>query len=479
MIVRRAARSWAALPAPLQAAACYALAVAAARGLGLALLPLTTAALPPAEFARLELLLSLGEIGGLLLSAGLVDTLYRFVASDGRGAVARTTGLGIALGGAGLLLAAVLAPFGALLPWPATPVEVALLGAAVALDVALGVPLATLRVDGRAGAYAASVALRGILHAGSAALLLLAGCGVAGVLAASATAASATAALLIGARAKRGEVSLSPAGWSRLLAYGAPLTAGGLAAFALGSADRWFLAGAVAPESMAHYALAVKLAMAAAFLTQPFELWWYPRRLALLAQPDGAARTTRAVGIGGALVLLAAGATAAGGPVLIALATPASYHAAGTFVPWLAAALALQSFGSLVNVGCYAGRVAAQPLAVNGASGLAALAGYALLVPEFGVSGAIAATLLAQTVRLLAFHRLSARNAPIRYPVVRLALLALPAAAAGAAPQLLGTGCAGIAAAAFGLAATAALGVVLRLLPTPPRPVSMPVLLHA
>ena len=469
----------AALPPALRAAALYALAVAGARGLGFVLLPVSTATLTPAEFARLDLLLSFGEIGGLLLGAGLVDTLYRFAAAEGRRGAARVVGLGVALGAAGLLATLALAPFGAALPLPAPRAEVLLLGAAVALDVALGVPLAWLRVEGRAGAYAASVLLRAVLHTALAALLLVAGWGVAGVLAAAAAAALVAAIALLLPRAGAGEIAISPEGWGRLLAYGVPLTAGGLASFALGTADRWFLAPAVPAQALAQYALAAKLAMAAAFLTQPFELWWYPQRLSLLGRPDGAARTARMVGLGGALVLLAGGAAAVAGPALIAWATPPAYHPAAAFVPWLALALALQSLGSLVNVGCYAGRTGSAPLAVNGAAALLAVALYALLIPAFGVAGAVAATIAAQAARLVLFHAASARVAPIRYPLLRLAAMALPVALAAAAPQALGTGLAGLASAGLALLAAIALALWLGLLPRPRVALRVGVPVHA
>ena len=56
------------------------------------------------------------------------------------------------------------------------------------------------------------------------------------------------------ARLLAGETGLAfePRIWPRLLAYGLPLTGGGLASFALGTADRWLLAGALTPEALAH-----------------------------------------------------------------------------------------------------------------------------------------------------------------------------------------------------------------------------------
>jgi len=405
---------------PLRAALLYALALGWAKGLSLLLLPLMTSSLAPAEFARLELLASAGEVGALLVGAGLVDTLYRF----GAPMAGRVLGLGVAMGGLGLLAAVLLAPWGAALPLPSPPVEIMLLGAAVALEAAIGVPLAWMRMQGRALSWSMVTVVRGTAQAGLTAALLWAGFGVAGVLAAGAVAAGVTALLLVTHQARETALRFDPGAWKRLLAYGLPLTGGGLAAFGLGTADRWFLAGAVAPEALAHYALAAKLSLMAALLTQPFELWWYPRRITVLEGTDGAARTEHMVGIGAALVLLAAAGVALGGPVLITLLTPPAYHGALTYLPWLCAAVALQSLGSLVNVGCYIGRTGTQPMVVNLVAAAVAVLLYVALIPAFGVAGAIGATLVAQAVRLGGFLWLSQRRVRLGYPLGRLGLLA-------------------------------------------------------
>lgn len=418
---------------PLRAALIYALALAWTKGLAFLLLPLVTRALEPAEFARLELLSSAAEIGALLAGAGLVDTLYRF----GAPMAGRVLGLAVLIGALGLAGAALLAPFGAALPLPAPPVEVMLLGAAVALEAAIGVPLAWMRMQGRALSWATVTAVRGTAQAGLAAGLLLTGHGVAGVLAAGAVAAGVTALLLVRGMARETGFSLDPGAWRRLLAYGLPLTGGGLASFCLGTADRWFLAGGVSPEALAHYALAAKVALVAALLTQPFELWWYPRRIAVLQGEGGAAHSARMVGFGAALVLLAAGAVALGGPLLIEVMTPAAYHGATLWLPWLCAALALQSLGSLVNVGCYMGRTGAEPMAVNGAAAVVAVALYLALIPGFGVAGAVAATLVAQSLRLGLFLWLSQRRVRLPYPLGRMALLGAGLALAAALPGVM------------------------------------------
>jgi O-antigen/teichoic acid export membrane protein len=449
------------LPAPLRAAALYALALAWTKGLSLLLLPVVTAHLEPADFARLELLSSAAEIAALLAGAGLVDTLYRFGAAPGRegaGMAARILGLAVLLAALGVILAVLFAPVGALLPLPAPPIEVTLLGAAVAMEAAIGVPLAWLRMQGRALAWSIVMVVRGTAQAGLAAALLWSGYGVAGVLAAGAVAAGFTAGLLILRQTRETGISFAPAVWPRLLAYGLPLTGGGLASFALGTADRWFLAGAVTPEALAHYALAAKIALVSALLTQPFELWWYPRRIALLEAENGHRQTARVVGMGGALVVLAAAATALGGPVLIHLATPPAYHAAAGYLPWLCAALALQSLGSLVNVGCYMGRTGTVPMLVNGVAAVVAVLGYLVLIPDQGVMGAIFATLLAQGVRLGLFLWFSQRRVRLDYRLWRIAALGGLGIAAVALPLPLGL---------LLLAASLPLGMAMGLLPAP------------
>jgi O-antigen/teichoic acid export membrane protein len=301
-------------------------------------------------------------------------------------------------------------------------------------------------MQGRALAWSSVMVLRGTAQAGLAAALLWSGHGVAGVLAAGAVATGFTALLLVLHQSRETGLAFAPRVWPRLLAYGLPLTGGGLASFALGTADRWLLAGAVTPEALAHYALAAKIAMVAALLTQPFELWWYPRRIALLEAEHGHRETRQVVGMGGALIVLAAAGTALGGPVLIQLATPPAYHAAIAYLPWLCAALALQSLGSLVNVGCYLGRTGAVPMLVNGVAGAVAVLGYLALIPAQGVMGAILATLLAQGVRLGLFLWLSQRRIRLDYRLGRLLVLVGLCVLAVALPQpvgalLLGLGC--------------------------------------
>ncbi len=460
------------LPASLRATILFALGIVWSRGVGLLLVPVMTAHLSPGEFGRLDLLSSAAEICGLMIGAGLVDTLFRYAGAPGAAgqrAAAEVIGLSLALGLAG---AGLLAVFGIAIaqamPLATPPVDVWLLGVQIGMDALIGLTLGWLRITGRAGRHALASGLRASLQAGLIAVLLIQGLGVTGVLAGSAVAATVAAVLLLGSQRRETGIVADPRVWGRLLAYSVPLVGSGLASFVLGSADRWMLAGTVDPAQLGQYALAVRFALIVAMLMQPFDLWWYARRMAVLERPDGLARTARVVRLGVAAIAVSGAGTAAFGPALIGVLSPAGYAPAMAMLPWLVLALSVQMLSSLVNVGCYVGRTTALPLAINAASAVVALMLYGLLIPRIGVSGAIVATVAAQLVRLVMFTFMAQRRVRIDLPYGTAAVLAMAAAATGSLPQMVPQGLLNLAVGAAGVAGTA--GIAALILGRSPRP---------
>jgi O-antigen/teichoic acid export membrane protein len=402
----------------LRQTAWYAVATLAGRGIGFLMLPVITGHLSPADYGVLELLAAVADAGGILLGFGLTDTLFRFVAQAGPGerevVAAKVLGQAVALSLLGLaLVLAVLGAFSALVPAPLRPEQMAIVAVSLAAGTCVQVPLAWLRLTDRAGLYVGSMLGRGVLQATLVSAALVGGFGVTGMLAATALVDTALAVLLVIRQARRTGLVL---GLHRpLLAYGGPLVLSGLAGFVLGSLDRWFLVGAVPVEAIGRYGLAVKLALLVPLAMQPFELWWYPRRLAVLAGPDGDRRHARIAALGIAWVLAAAAGAALAGPFAVRLLTPEPYHAATAWLPWLALAAVLQITGSLVNVRSYARRTGTIPSLVNAAAAGVTLLGYLTLIPAHGVAGAVASTIVGMSVRLvlfLAMDRILAARAP-------------------------------------------------------------------
>lgn len=404
----------------------YAASIALGKGLSLVTLPVMTRALDPAQFVRLDMASSLVEPVGLLAAFALGDTLFRHARGgpeEAREALRRLLGLG--MGVAALLVVLtqlILVPL--VMAWPNIPGETAL--RLVLLAACLGgmieLPLAWLRLGGRAGRFLAVVAARALAQAGLMVALLLSGAGIDAVLIANASVDLSIVAVLLVTLPRGTGVSLSPRHVRPLLRYAGPILLGAFAMFALGALDRWFLAGTVAPGDLAHYALAAKLALALALLTQPFALWWYPRRLSVLSGPGGVARTMEVWAIGLALVGFGAVAVMLGARILILGWMPDAYHGALRYLPAMLAVAALNELSSLSNGVAYARADGWRVLQVNLSGAAAAVILYALLIPTLGVGGAILATLAGQAVRLGLFLADRHEQARLPYPLIRATL---------------------------------------------------------
>jgi len=413
----------------LSSTALYALAIVAAKGVSFLMLPVVTGHLSPAEYGALELLISIADVAGLVLAMGLADALFRFGREAGMGAtlLGFSLALGVAMLGLGQVTVLAAAPA---LPPVLDPLHLHILAATLALTAAIQVPLAWLRFRGRPGAFAAVSVAKAAGQAGLVVLFLSQGYGVTGILLGGLIADGLSAALLVGLQIRDVGLAVDPARIRRVLPYGLPLVVSGLFGFVLGSFDRWILAATVTPEALALYGLAAKFGLIAALAMQPFEMWWYPRRLGLLDSEEGRRSSARYVALGLTWATLCASGVALASPPVIAWLTPAAYHGAAAWVPWLAAIAFLHAATNLLNVGCYAGRSTHLPMAINGAAAGVALTGYLLLIPSFGVEGTIAATLLAQGVRLCAFFAFSQRSHPIPHRILRLAIVPVTAVVA-------------------------------------------------
>lgn len=460
---------------PLGQALFYALSVALARGLAIVMVPFVTDHLSTTEYGSIELMQSLADVATVVLGFGLVDALYRFL-GDARDEPARRRiaaaafGLILVLGAvAALALQGVAGLIQHLLGPAVDPLALRLLLGSVALDGAIQVPLAWLRLTDRASFYLAMIGLRSLLQAALIVAALKADLGVPGVMAAGLAAAALTAFILAIQQARATGVRFDLHTAKILLRYGSPLVLAGLGGFVLGSFDRLLLAPVVPVAALAEYAIAAKVALIAPLLFQPFGLWWFPRRIVILGEPDGRERSARTVTFGLAYMTWIGLGVAIGGPVLVTLMTPPSYHGAIRYVPWLIIAAVVQHAGDLLNVGSFSGRGTSRPTVINLVSAGVALAAYLLLIPELGVMGAVIATVTAYVARLGLFLIDSQRRVRLSLPWARLALYAaLAAVAAWFTPAGLGWFAGGLALSAACLIA-GAVALLLGLAPIPAR----------
>jgi O-antigen/teichoic acid export membrane protein len=460
----------------LKSAGLYGLTIAAGRGLSFLLLPLMTHHLVPADYGRLELLGTIADIGTMLVGLGLTDALYRrwAIAPDAesrRRVAASALAVALLVSVTTLMLGLMLTMLAGKTLEPLLPrLPLALTVSSIALDALIQVPLAWLRLTDRAVSFATLCIARTVLQGGLIITALHIDLGIAGIVGASALSALLLAIALALTQLRSTGLTIDRGEAKALLAYGLPLVLfGSFASFALGSFDRWWLVEAAGPLVIADYALASKLAVTVPLLLLPFGMWWYPRRLSVLRDTDGVRRSTTIVAAGVTCAVLAAVAVGTVGPLAIEILTPVAYHGASRWLPWLVAIMALQQIGDLMSVGCFVGRTGTLPGLITALAAVVCVAGYALLIPHYGVFGAILATLAGQTVRWFLILIASQRYAYLPYPGLRLALVtALGAAMLVAAPNVFALLPAGTLLGA-GVACIVTLGaaVLLKLLPYP------------
>jgi O-antigen/teichoic acid export membrane protein len=409
----------------------YAGGLVAQRLIGLLLLPINTHYLSPAEFGHLEVLLAFSDVGSLVFALALPATLSRFVGSvegwnERRLICARIFGvaglIAVALGGSSLLLAGVIAQW---LPGNATSGEIRLVLAALTMEGLLGTGLTWLRIRGNAPAFLTLTLGRSVLYAVLAIVLLMSGFGVPGLLMAGAAASIVEA--LATARVVLPDTGITLRGiqWWSLAIFTGPLLLSGIVGFALGSFDRWVLIEWVAPAQLGLYGVATRVGGFTAAVLQPFHMWWMPKRFIVLAEEGGARRSASTVALGLVITMLGAAGVTLGGPLLIRLLTSPSFYGASQYVGWLAIIAAIQEAGALLEVGCYLRRDGLAPLLFQVVSGATAIALYFLLIPPFGVAGAIAATLVAQVVRTLLCYFISEVYVHLPYPFIPLAAVTI------------------------------------------------------
>ncbi|MEP9376971.1 oligosaccharide flippase family protein [Aquabacter sp. CN5-332] len=436
-LTSRASLLW--KPGPLRESLFYATGLIATRAISLLMLPVNTHFLDLSEYGRLEVLMALADVGAVVFGLALPTTLSRFVGTaqdwEKRREVCAHI-FAVAILTSAVLAAAGFAAAGEiarLLPGDPNVTEVRLLVVTLSMEGLLGVGLTWLRIRGAAGTFFTVSIARALLFASLSATFLVSGFGLVGVLAAGSIATVAQG-IAVGIIVLR-ETGVRVRGieWWPLTIFSGPLLLSALAMFALGSLDRWFLADTVGTAELGIYGVAVRIGAMTAVLLQPFHMWWFPKRFIVLYEPHGVPRSAHVVGLGIVITILGAVAVSLGGPLVIQVMTPAAYHPAIYLIPWIALIYAVQETTSLLELGSFLRRDGFVPLATNAFAAVVVVALYTLLIPRYGVAGAIAATLIAQCARCVVVHVVSQYYMRLPYDFGRLGMVLAVAAVTTAA----------------------------------------------
>lgn len=397
----------------------------------LIMIPYVTRFLAPKEFGTLEVILTFFNLSSIVIGLGLSEAMFRYAGlasteQEQEKVCACAVGFTLILSLIAAIFLGIAAPsIATLLPGNVSTLQIELIIVVVSLDNIMGVQLGWLRLKNRVKLFLIFSCSRALLQALFVVILLALGFSVTGVIMASVLSTAIIFSAMLLLQWRDTGIHFNFVEYKKMAVYGMPLALSGLASFAIVSLNQWWVASQVGLTLMAKYALATKFAMVTAILLYPFELWWQPRRFTLLQETDGIATNARIASMGVALSFIAALFIAIAGSAAIKLLTPAVYHGACQYLPWLSMMWAMKNVADLFNLGCFTQQSTHQVLAIECTCAVLVIIGYYYLIPLWGIAGAIFAMYAAYLLRFLLFFYCSQRILYLPYPLLKLTTIFL------------------------------------------------------
>lgn len=202
---------------------------------------------------------------------------------------------------------------------------------------------------------------------------------------------------------------------SKILKFGLPTLVGGASMYMITGLDRWVMASFVGVEELAIYAVSGKFALLLGLLLQPYALWWFPNRVAILQQSGGSKMCADRALVGVNLAIVLGSLMILTVPGFISLILPSSYHYAGTIVVALLAISVIKNAGDYLNLGCFSGDSSQSQMWIQGGCAILAAIGYFAVTPIYGVWGVVAVLCATYSVRLMLLYFVSQTMEPLPY----------------------------------------------------------------
>jgi O-antigen/teichoic acid export membrane protein len=354
----------------------YAISNVVNRAAGLALLPVLTHVLSPAQFGLYAIVQSTIDVLSVLAGLGLTGAMNRFYLEYPDDAAMRDRVISTVL-----LMVLGVAALAFLLSWPLAPALARLvLGSdenALLCGIAL-IGLGFIALFEVECAYAVVRKRVGLYFALSCAKALgLIGCnvlfvvvlrmGVAGVLLSTAIAIGTIAVVSLVAILRRTGIHFVPALARRLVRFGAPLVPSALGSSALGLVERYYLNSAAGAAAVGLYSLAGRLAsLLQMFIAAPFSQTYSVRRVETLVKGEDQRVYDRILLLFVLTMSLSSFALSIFGADLIAAIAPGSYAPAVQLVPLLGLCTILASINFNLELGIhYSKRTWALPVSTT------------------------------------------------------------------------------------------------------------------
>ncbi|MDX6626347.1 MAG: hypothetical protein QOE56_1336 [Solirubrobacterales bacterium] len=414
--------------------AAYTAASILSKLIAVALLPLYTRYLTPADYGAAEVMFAAVVSISIVVRLGLIEALLRFYYKDGEDPARVVSSTFAGLFWFATIGALVALPFAtpiseALLDRPATELARISIGGLWVLTM-FEFMLTLFRLEERARAYFVTTILNVLATIGVTVVLVVgADEGARGLLIGSYASGAATVLVLVVVQWRRLSLRFDLGLLRRLLRFGLPTMPAEASLYLLNFVDRLIIVRSVGLAEAGLYSLAVKFAQAVNVLVRGFQLAWPP--LAYSIRDDGEARRAYAT----IVTLFVAGC---------------AFVVTGMwlFSRWLARALAApEFFGSYEAVGLIATAVTLYALYMvmvvilgrtgrtefNFPAAIAALIANVvlnlLLVPPLGIVGAGLALVASYLVVVALMYGFTQRLFPVPYQWGRLARVVLTSAA--------------------------------------------------
>jgi O-antigen/teichoic acid export membrane protein len=244
--------------------------------------------------------------------------------------------------------------------------------------------------------------------------------GVAGPLTAALVAGAVFS--VIGSIVARNACSFRPSTSSLkgMFLFGLPLAPSLLACWIIDFSDRYFLTQMSTLEQVGVYSVGVKVSSIIVLFITSFQMAWAP--VALSAQHEENARKKYAMGM---LFFLAVSFAAAAAlcifskSILMVLAEPRYYDAKLVIFPLTLSAIAYGAY-LIVNIGLLiTGKTVFASVAIGAAAAVNVLLNY-LLIPKFQMIGAAYATLLSYLLAVVLIYVFAQKRYPVPYDLARI-----------------------------------------------------------
>ncbi|OQQ10645.1 lipopolysaccharide biosynthesis protein [Vibrio splendidus] len=404
----------------LKQSAYYAIGIVMMKGISLVMIPYITHKMTLVEYGSLEAIVLLADIGTILFSFGIVEAMYRYVGvaegEEKRKLVSNCFTLSVlvcVLGGALIALSMPLLLL--MLSVEFQPYQILLLLIPTMLDGAISIPLTLMRMNTLAKRFCMLNVLKASVQAAMTFALLEAGYGIDGVLISAAVSSVLLMLCLLRYQWQEMGTFGSLKYSAKILKFGLPTLVGGASMYMITGLDRWVMASFVGVEELAIYAVSGKFALLLGLLLQPYALWWFPNRVAMLQQPDGKKECADRALVGVNLAIVLGCLMILTVPGFITLILPSSYQYAGTIVVALLAIGVIKNAGDYLNLGCFSGHSSQSQMWIQGGCAILATIGYFVVTPIYGVWGVVVVLCGTYAVRLSLLYIVSQKMEYLPY----------------------------------------------------------------